>query len=66
MADHGSLDRHLEQFSRLTGELEDASLIAAQGQASQTISDAKAHWDSLTKSVESIYKRIQDFRSALE
>lgn len=66
MADHQSLDRHCEQFSKLTGELEDASLIAAQGQASQTVSDAKAHCVILTKSIERNCHQLQDLRSAFE
>lgn len=52
-------------FADLTGQLEDAALIAAEGQGARSRDEARVHYNALSATVKRMSARLQQMKRQL-
>ncbi len=65
MAKRGSVGSARTVFAMATGQLEDAALVAAEGQAISNLDAARQSCDQLIKALEACLARLQRLRRRL-
>ena len=59
------IDGVRKDFAHLTAQLEDAALIASQGQGIRDLQEARRHWEGLVVAVDRIDRSLQRLEKRL-